>query len=220
MTSLPRFLSEDEKTIVLTALEPHLVQTFNFSGAGSFSKFARLNDEVRGAINRALGEYRGSMWSYRYYAIPVDDSGAHDFVLAFSADNTNVCTVLLDEPIDGYLTGLAKKATEPWSLWGELRALGIKDIFAIILLISVGWGGYYIDHLKIALVFFVLGLIGLLRTFLWSPFAHYRHGVKVGRALLALEEARSAKPPRSSEDIIRSRGDTIGPQTTDSPQPA
>src|SRR3989344_5436671 len=214
MVSIPRYLSEDEATVVLAALEPFHDKTLSYTH-GSFGDFSKLPADVRSIINRSLTDNVYAVKEFRVYSEPVDNNGIRYYVLGFGANDKEV--IALDPgltPPAPHIIELAKDSTEPWTFLDEIRSLGAKGVIGILFLYLISVYYYYFKY-DSPWAFVLLGaaILCTILVFVIDPLMESRRAVKVTKALLTLEERKTVPAKPSAESIIHSKGGSFGPDT-------
>ena len=212
MVSIPRYLSKDEATVVLAALEPFHDKTLSYTH-GSFGDFSKLPADVRSIINRSITDHMGAISEFRVYSEPVDNNGICHYVLGFSANDKDIvalCPPFVSLP--QHIIDLAKNSTEPWTFMDEIRSLGAKGVIGILFLYLIS--AYYYFKYDSLWAFVLLGtaILCTVSVFVIDPLMEFRKAARVTKALLTLEERKAAPAAPSEESIIHSRGGSFGPE--------
>ena len=212
MVSIPRYLSKDEATVVLAALDPFHDKTLSYK-RGSFGDFGKLPADARNAIDRSITDHMGAISEFRVYSEPVDNNGVCHYVLGFSANDKDIvalCPPFVSLP--RHIIDLAKDSTEPWTFMDEIRSLGAKGVIGILFLYLIG--AYYYFKYDSPWAFVLLGtaILCTVSVFVIDPLMVFRQAARVTKALLALKERKTAPAEPSAESIIRAKGGSFGPE--------
>ena len=211
MVSIPRYLSKDEATVVLAALDPFHDKTLSYK-RGSFGDFGKLPADARNAIDRSITDHMGAISEFRVYSEPVDSTNVRYYVLGLSANDKDIVVLTPFISVPPHIIELAKDSTEPWTFMDEIRSLGAKGVIGILFLYLIG--AYYYFKYDSPWAFVLLGtaILCTVSVFVIDPLMVFRQAARVTKALLALKERKTAPAEPSAESIIRAKGGSFGPE--------
>ena len=211
MVSIPRYLSKDEATVVLAALDPFHDKTLSYK-RGSFGDFGKLPADARNAIDRSITDHMGAISEFRVYSEPVDSTNVRYYVLGLSANDKDIVVLTPFISVPPHIIELAKDSTEPWTFMDEIRSLGAKGVIGILFLYLIS--AYYYFKYDSPWAFVLLGtaILCTVSVFVIDPLMEFRKAARVTKALLTLEERKAAPAAPSAESIIHSKGGGFDPE--------
>ena len=211
MVSIPRYLSKDEATVVLAALDPFHDKTLSYK-RGSFGDFGKLPADARNAIDRSITDHMGAISEFRVYSEPVDSTNVRYYVLGLSANDKDIVVLTPFISVPPHIIELAKDSTEPWTFMDEIRSLGAKGVIGILFLYLISAYSYFKYDSPWTFFFLGTAILCTVLVFVIDPLMEFRQAARVTKALLALEERKTAPAEPSAESIIRAKGGSFGPE--------